>query len=52
MHYVAPPLKKNYLTPTKYPPPKNTEDNFHEVQTTKCTKTLYKTNTIRPVVPI
>ena len=34
----------------KIPPQKNTEDNFYEVQTTKCTKTLYKTDTIRPVV--
>ena len=52
MHYVTPPIKKINLTPEKSPPQKITEDNFHEVQTTKCTKTLYKTNTIRPVVPI
>ena len=37
-----------FLTPTKYPQ-KNTEDNFYEVQTTKCTKTLYQTETIHPV---
>ena len=24
----------------------HTEDNFHEVQTTKCAKTLYQTDTI------
>ena len=40
MHYVNPPIKKIY----------NTGDNFYEVQTTKCTKTLYKTDTIGPVV--
>ena len=26
------------------------EDNFYEVQTTKCTKTLYQPGTIRPVI--
>ena len=39
-------LKKKYFTPTKYPL-KNTKDNLYEVQTTKCTKTLYQTDTIR-----
>ena len=43
------PLKKIF-DPNKIPPQKNTEDNFYEVQTTKCTKTLYKTDTIRPTV--
>ena len=28
---------------------KNKEVNFYVVQTTKCTKTLYKTGTIRPI---
>ena len=51
MQYVIPPIKEKYLTPTKYPPPKkNMEHNFHEVQTTKCTKTLYQTDTISPTV--
>ena len=47
MQYVIPPIKKIYLTPTKYPPPKKKkyEDNFYEVQTIKCTKTLYQTVT-------
>ena len=49
MQYVIPPIKKKYLTPTKYPF-KKTEDNFYEVQTTKCTKILYQTDTIRPTV--
>ena len=32
-------FKKNLtLTKYPYPPQKNTEDNFYEVQTTKCTK--------------
>ena len=44
MHYVTPPIKKIHFTPI------NTEDNFYEVQTTKCTKTLYKTDTIRPIL--
>ena len=43
------PLKKIF-DPNKIPLPKNTEDNFYEVRTTKCTKTLYKTDTIRPTV--
>ena len=34
----------------KIPPQKNTEDNFYEVQMIKCTKTLYKTGTIRPAL--
>ena len=50
MQYVILPIKTKYLTPTKYPNKKNGENNFHEVQTTKCTKTLYKTDTICPVV--
>ena len=50
MHYVNPFIKMINLTTTKYPSQKNTEDNFCEVQTTKCTKTLYQTGTIRPPV--
>ena len=50
MHYVTPPLKKNYLNPTKNQKILHTEDNFYEVQTTKCTKTLYQTGTIRPTL--
>ena len=51
MQYVIPPIKKNYLTPKNTPSPlKNTEDNFYEVQRTKCTKTLYQTDTIRPIL--
>ena len=36
----------NYFYPYKITPPKCTEDNFYEVQTTTCTKTLNKTDTI------
>ena len=43
------PLQKKF-NPNKIPPQKNTEDNLYEVRTTKCTKTLYKTDTIRPTV--
>ena len=49
MNYVTPPINKKN-DPNKIPPPKNTEDNFYEVQATKCTKTLYKIDTIHPVV--
>ena len=28
------------------------EDKFYEVQTTRCTKTLYKTDTIRPALSV
>ena len=49
MQYVIPPIKKKYFTPTKYAP-KNTKYNLYEVQTTKCTKTLYQTDTIRPLL--
>ena len=38
------------MDPNKKNPQKNTEDNFYEVQMTKCTKTLYQTDTIRPTV--
>ena len=44
------PLKKNIFDPNKIPPQKNTDDNFYGVQMTKCTKTLYQTDTIRPAV--
>ena len=44
------PPKKYISHQQNNPPQKNTEDNFYEVQTTKCTKTLYKTDTIRPAV--
>ena len=37
MHHVSPPIKK-ILDPSKIRHPKNTEDNFDEVQMTKCTK--------------
>ena len=47
MHYFTPPLK-NMFDHNKITPPKNTEDIFYEVQTTKCTQTLYKTGTICP----
>ena len=46
--YVIPPNKKIF-DPYKIPPQKNTEDNFYEVQTTKCNKTMYQTATIRPI---
>ena len=49
MQYVIPPIKK-IVDPNKLPPKKFTEDNFYEVQTTKCTKILYQTDTIRPAV--
>ena len=39
MQLVTPPIKKKNLTPRK-----NTENNLYEVETTKCTKTLYKTD--------
>ena len=42
-----PPIKK-ILDPNKIPSPKNTEDIFYELEITKCTKTLYQTDTIRP----
>ena len=38
---ASPGSAKNCLTPTKYRKVQHTEDNFHEVQKTKCTKTLY-----------
>ena len=44
------PPKKYISHQQNNPPQKNTEDNFYEVQTTKCTKTLYKTDTIHPVL--
>ena len=50
MHYVTLPLNIFFLTPTKYQKILHTEDNFYEVQTTKCTKSLYQTDTIRPTV--
>ena len=40
MQNGIPPIEKKYLTPTK----------FYEVQPTKCTKTLFQTDTIRPLV--
>ena len=40
-------LTQQNLSP---PPKKNTEDNFYEVRTTKCTKTLYQTDNIRRAV--
>ena len=48
-------LKNKIFYPKKIPHPqkkkiKNTADNFYEVQTTKCTKSLYQTDTIRPTV--
>ena len=49
MQYVIPPIKI-FFYPNKIPDHKNTEDNFHEVQTTKCTKILYQTDTICPAV--
>ena len=49
MQYVIPPIKKIF-DPNKIPLPINTEDNFYEVHTTKCTKTLCQADTIRPVV--
>ena len=48
MQYVIPPIKKKYLTPTKKNFKKNTEDNSNEIHMTKCTKTLYQTDTICP----
>ena len=50
MQYVIPPIKKIIIYPNKIPHQKNTEDNFHEIQTTKCTKTMNQTDTIRPTV--
>ena len=50
MHYATLSIKIINLTTTKYPPPKNTENKFYEIQTTKCIKTLYQTGTIRPAV--
>ena len=47
---MSPFPSKNIFPPNKIPPKKIKEDNFYEVQTTKCTKTLYKTDTIRPAV--
>ena len=49
MQYVIPPIKKIF-DPNQIPHQKNMEDNFHKVQTRKCTKTLYQTDTIRPVL--
>ena len=50
MQYVIPPIKKEIFDPNQIPHQKNTKDNFHEVQMTKCTKTLYQTDTIRHAV--
>ena len=52
MHYVTPPIQKKILDPkTPSPSKKNyTKDNFYEVQITKHTKTLYKTETIRYIL--
>ena len=41
---------KKYILPHQIPPPKITEEHFYEVQTTKCIKILYKTDTICPIV--
>ena len=41
---------KKIFTTYKIPPQKNKEDIFDEVQMLKCTKTLYQTGTIRPVL--
>ena len=46
-------IKKNIFDSNKIPYPfkkKKIEYNLYEVQTAKCTKTLYITDTIRPVV--
>ena len=48
MHYVTLSIKIINFTTTKYLP----EDNFYEVQMTKCTKTLYQTGTIHPTVHV
>ena len=47
---MFPVTSKKKLTSTKYQNILHMEGNFYEVQTTKCTKTLYQTDTIRPVV--
>ena len=49
MHYVTPPLEK-IVDHYKIPKILHTEDIFHEVQKSKCTKSLYQTDTIRPLV--
>ena len=48
MQYEIPPIKKNIFVPNKIISPKNTEDDFYEIQTTKCTKKLYQFATINP----
>ena len=47
---MFPVTSKKKLTSTKYQNILHMEGNFYEVQTTKCTKTLYQTDTIRPLV--
>ena len=50
MQYIIPQIEKMFA-PNKIPLPpqkKNTEDQFYKEQTTKYTKTLYQTDTIRP----
>ena len=48
MQYVIPPIKNQKIDHNRISPPENTEVNFYEPQTTKCTKSLYQTDTIRP----
>ena len=50
MQYVIPPIKKKIFDRNKITLQKNTADNFYKVQTTKCTKTLYQTDTIYPAL--
>ena len=48
MHYVTLALKKNY--PNRITKMLHAEDNFHDIQMTKCTKSLDQIDTICPVV--
>ena len=49
MHYVTPALNQIF-DPYKIPKMLHTEDNFYDVQTTNCTKSLYQIDTICPAV--
>ena len=46
--HVNAPIKKKIVYPNKIPSQKNTDTIFDEAHKTKCIKTLYKTDTIRP----
>ena len=46
---MSPLPSKIYNLSQQNTPQKNTEDNLYEVQTKKSTKTLNKTDTIRPI---